>query len=100
MVPVAEGPTGTLAVGRFGWKDQASSLLTFAGDAYVNEMGVTARGWRAVYGSCSGATLRLVSFRQTPGAHRAARGGPPGSQGIAWIGCASELPARPRPRAM
>jgi CxxC motif-containing protein (DUF1111 family) len=38
-VPVLEG--GSLAVGRFGWKDQHASLLSFAGDAYVNEMGVT-----------------------------------------------------------
>jgi CxxC motif-containing protein (DUF1111 family) len=36
---VIEG--GTLAVGRFGWKDQHASLLSFAGDAYINEMGVT-----------------------------------------------------------
>jgi hypothetical protein len=35
------GPPGTAAVGRFGWKDQASSLLTFSGDAYLNEMGIT-----------------------------------------------------------
>ena len=28
-------------VGRFGWKDQIPSLLTFAGDAYLNEMGIT-----------------------------------------------------------
>ncbi len=28
-------------VGRFGWKDQHSSLLAFAGDAYLNEIGVT-----------------------------------------------------------
>jgi CxxC motif-containing protein (DUF1111 family) len=30
-------------VGRFGWKDQHGSLLSFAADAYVNEMGVTSR---------------------------------------------------------
>jgi CxxC motif-containing protein (DUF1111 family) len=30
-------------VGRFGWKDQHSSLLSFIGDAYLNEMGVTNR---------------------------------------------------------
>ena len=29
--------------GRFGWKDQHSSLLSFIGDAYLNEMGVTNR---------------------------------------------------------
>src|SRR5262249_55675086 len=31
------------AVGRFGWKDQQASLLSFAADAYLNEMGVTSR---------------------------------------------------------
>ena len=30
-------------VGSFGWKDQHSSLLSFIGDAYLNEMGVTNR---------------------------------------------------------
>ena len=40
MVDVLESP-GTQAVGRFGWKAQHASLLSFAGDAYVNEMGVT-----------------------------------------------------------
>jgi len=34
---------GNFRVGRFGWKAQHSSLLSFAGDAYVNEMGVTNR---------------------------------------------------------
>jgi len=28
-------------VGRFGWKDQHASLLSFSADAYLNEMGVT-----------------------------------------------------------
>jgi CxxC motif-containing protein (DUF1111 family) len=41
-VPVLESP-GQLRVGRFGWKDQHSSLLSFIGDAYLNEMGVTNR---------------------------------------------------------
>jgi CxxC motif-containing protein (DUF1111 family) len=27
--------------GRFGWKNQQASLLSFAADAYVNEMGIT-----------------------------------------------------------
>jgi len=40
MVDVLESP-GTQAVGRFGWKAQHASLLSFAGDAYVNEMCVT-----------------------------------------------------------
>jgi CxxC motif-containing protein (DUF1111 family) len=41
-VPVLEAP-GQTRVGRFGWKDQHSSLLSFAADAYLNEMGVTSR---------------------------------------------------------
>src|SRR5256714_2260909 len=28
-------------VGRFGWKDQHASLLSFSGDAYLNEIGIT-----------------------------------------------------------
>src|SRR4029453_7574668 len=30
-----------LRTGRFGWKAQQASLLSFAGDAYLNEMGIT-----------------------------------------------------------
>src|SRR6201993_4583811 len=41
-VPLFEAP-GQTRVGRFGWKDQHSSLLSFIADAYVNEMGVTNR---------------------------------------------------------
>lgn len=42
LVPVMEAP-GHTRVGRFGWKDQQASLLSFAGDAYVNEQGITNR---------------------------------------------------------
>jgi CxxC motif-containing protein (DUF1111 family) len=42
MVPVMEAP-GQMRVARFGWKNQHASLLSFAGDAYVNEQGVTNR---------------------------------------------------------
>src|SRR5258706_616804 len=41
-VPVLEAD-GQTAVGRFGWKDQHASLLSFSGDAYLNEMGITNR---------------------------------------------------------
>ena len=41
-VPIVEAP-GQMAVGRFGWKDQHASLLSFASDAYLNEMGITNR---------------------------------------------------------
>src|SRR6187397_470555 len=41
-VPVTEAGNA-LRVGRFGWKAQQASLLSFAGDAYLNEMGITNR---------------------------------------------------------
>jgi len=41
-VPVLEAP-GTYRAGRFGWKGQQASLLSFAADAYLNEMGITSR---------------------------------------------------------
>jgi CxxC motif-containing protein (DUF1111 family) len=39
-VPVVEAGN-TLRIGRFGWKAQHASLLSFSGDAYLNEMGIT-----------------------------------------------------------
>jgi CxxC motif-containing protein (DUF1111 family) len=42
QAPIFEA-SGQTRVGRFGWKDQHSSLLSFIGDAYLNEMGVTNR---------------------------------------------------------
>ena len=39
-VAVAERP-GTNRVGRFGWKGQQASMVSFGADAYVNEMGIT-----------------------------------------------------------
>ncbi len=42
QVPLSEAP-GQLRAGRFGWKNQQASLLSFAADAYVNEQGVTSR---------------------------------------------------------
>jgi CxxC motif-containing protein (DUF1111 family) len=41
-VPVAEAG-GALRGGRFGWKNQQASLLSFASDAYLNEQGITNR---------------------------------------------------------
>lgn len=32
---------GALRVGRFGWKNQHASLVSFSADAYLNEMGIT-----------------------------------------------------------
>jgi CxxC motif-containing protein (DUF1111 family) len=39
-VPVLEEP-GSVRIGRFGWKSQHASLVSFSADAYVNEMGIT-----------------------------------------------------------
>jgi CxxC motif-containing protein (DUF1111 family) len=41
-VPILEAP-GKMGVGKFGWKDQDPTILSFSGDAYLNEMGVTNR---------------------------------------------------------
>ncbi len=41
-VPLLEAP-GETRIGRFGWKDQHASVLGFAGDAYLNEQGITNR---------------------------------------------------------
>jgi len=41
-VPILESP-GATRIGRFGWKDQQPTVLSFAADAYLNEMGVTNR---------------------------------------------------------
>jgi len=41
QVPVFEA--GELRGGRFGWKNQHASLLSFASDAYLNEQGITNR---------------------------------------------------------
>jgi CxxC motif-containing protein (DUF1111 family) len=44
-VPVLEAlstnGTPVTRIGRFGWKDQHASLLSFAADAYLNEIGIT-----------------------------------------------------------
>jgi CxxC motif-containing protein (DUF1111 family) len=39
-VPVLEAG-GALRVGRFGWKNQHASLVSFAADEYLNEVGIT-----------------------------------------------------------
>jgi CxxC motif-containing protein (DUF1111 family) len=41
-VPILEA-TNTTRVGRFGWKDQHGSVLSFSADAYLNEVGISNR---------------------------------------------------------
>ncbi len=43
MVPNFEDPPEELHVGRFGWKAQVASVLTFSSDASQNEMGLSNR---------------------------------------------------------
>lgn len=40
VVPILEAG-GAARIGRFGWKNQHASLLSFSADAYLNEMGIT-----------------------------------------------------------
>src|SRR5215510_15099521 len=40
QVPVTEAG-GAVRTARFGWKNQHASLVSFSGDAYLNEMGIT-----------------------------------------------------------
>ena len=40
VVPVLEA-NGVARVGRFGWKNQHASLVSFAADAFLNEIGIT-----------------------------------------------------------
>ncbi len=41
MVQPLEDPMGPMRVGRFGWKAQVATVMTFSGDAGLNEMGIT-----------------------------------------------------------
>ena len=42
QVPILEAP-GQTGAGKFGWKAQDPTILSFSADAYLNEMGVTNR---------------------------------------------------------
>lgn len=41
LVPLLEDLNAPLVVGKFGWKAQVGTLLSFSGDATLNEMGIT-----------------------------------------------------------
>ena len=66
-VPVIEDG-GTLRVGRFGWKNQHASLLSFAGDAYLNEMGITnlVNGFKAFATENSSLGRPVAAFDTVP----------------------------------
>ena len=76
---VTDVATGQRRVGRFGWKAQIATLLTFSGDAYTNEMGITNDMFpaRAARRDLAGAAARMRpgqgSRRLRGPAHRQAR---------------------------
>lgn len=56
---ITDVATGQRRVGRFGWKAQVATLLTFSGDAYTNEMGITNDLFpQEAYGGISEARMR------------------------------------------
>jgi CxxC motif-containing protein (DUF1111 family) len=57
--------TGSLGVGKFGWKDQNPTLFQFAGDAYLNEMGITNRQFPNE--NCPQGDCALLAFNPEPG---------------------------------
>jgi CxxC motif-containing protein (DUF1111 family) len=65
QVPVLEAP-GNNRVGRFGWKNQNSSLLSFSADAYLNEIGITNRILTQENTSL-GRNVSVLPFDQVPG---------------------------------
>jgi CxxC motif-containing protein (DUF1111 family) len=44
---------GATRVGRFGWKDDVATLRGFAGDAYLNEMGITSPDFPTERSQCA-----------------------------------------------
>ena len=64
-VPVLEAP-GNLRVGRFGWKNQNSSLLSFSADAYLNEIGITNR-LLTQENTSMGRNVAFLPFDRVPG---------------------------------
>lgn len=64
---VTDVATGQRRVGRFGWKAQVATLLTFAGDAYTNEMGITNDLFpQEPYGGISEAQMRQCDQLKDP----------------------------------
>jgi CxxC motif-containing protein (DUF1111 family) len=65
QVPVLEAG-GTLRGGRFGWKNQNASLLSFSADAYLNEVGITNR-LLTTENTSLGRNVAVLPFDQVPG---------------------------------
>jgi CxxC motif-containing protein (DUF1111 family) len=56
---------GTKTVGRFGWKAQVPTLFQFAGDALVNEMGITTPDFPSE--TCPQGNCAELTFNPAPG---------------------------------
>jgi CxxC motif-containing protein (DUF1111 family) len=56
---------GMKTVGKFGWKSQVPTLLQFAGDAYVNEMGITTPDFPSE--NCPRGNCAELAFNPAPG---------------------------------
>ena len=56
---------GTKTVGKFGWKSQVPSLFQFAGDAYLNEMGITSADFPNE--NCPQGNCAELAFNPAPG---------------------------------
>jgi hypothetical protein len=65
MVPVTEA-NNALRIGRFGWKSQHASLVSFSGDAYLNEMGITNRLMDSAEGALQPLMPELMRTRLVP----------------------------------
>lgn len=62
---VRDVTSGQNRIGRFGWKAQQATLLAFAADAYVNEMGITNRFFPNE-NAPNGNTALLARFDRVP----------------------------------
>jgi CxxC motif-containing protein (DUF1111 family) len=64
---ITDVASGQRRVGRFGWKAQVATLLTFSGDAYTNEMGITNDLFpNEPYGGISDARMRECDRLKDP----------------------------------
>src|SRR5437899_5949651 len=64
QVPVSEA-SNQVRGGRFGWKNQHASLVSFSADAYLNEMGITSP-LQPVENTFDGVSVALPPFKITP----------------------------------
>lgn len=62
---IVDVATGATRVGRFGWKAQHANLLSFSGDAYLNELGITNRFF-PLENAPNGNRALLAAFDRTP----------------------------------